>query len=427
MGDRPIAERLSYLGLDEDAFDRLRALRPLLEEHAEELAGQFYRRLIAFDEMRKHLRDEKTKERFLVSRRRYLLSLADCDFGPDYLEARRRSGLLQESAGISPAWITRLASLHLTLLAPLLAKHFQHDLVQGAAAGTALAARFALDIEIAMEAYMERREEGLAFMAKELAGERRRLQQALREQGVTLRETSERARAAEELASIATLVAGLAHEIGTPMSVIQGHAKMLERHVGEENGDGIWRLRTIQDQISRISHIIHTLLQIAHPRRWSHEDVPLDALIEQSLSFVGEKLAGRGIEVKRSLAEDVVVTGDRERLQQLLLNLFLNAADAMPDGGQLRVELSESEGSIEVRVADTGPGIEAADLPRIFEPFFTTKEAGQGNGLGLMVCKGIVTDHGGEIAVESGPGRGAAFTIVLPAAGRGAPGRAGNV
>jgi two-component system NtrC family sensor kinase len=190
---------------------------------------------------------------------------------------------------------------------------------------------------------------------------------------------------------------------------------MLERLVGDEDGDGFWRLRTIQDQIARISRIIHTLLKIAHPRRWNHEEVALPALIDQSLSFVSEKLAGRGISVRRSLADGVSVRGDRERLQQLLLNLFLNAADAMPDGGELQVELSTSAGLARIRVADTGSGIAPGDLPRIFEPFFTTKEAGQGNGLGLMVCKGIVSDHGGEIEVKSERDRGTTFTILLPA------------
>src|SRR5262249_29179918 len=138
---------------------------------------------------------------------------------------------------------------------------------------------------------------------------------------------------------------------------------------------------------------------------------------DQTLAFVSERLEQRGIRVKPTLQPAVWVMGDPERLQQLFLNLFLNAADAMPGGGELRVDLGESDGSVRVRVADTGVGIGPADLERIFEPFYTTKEAGQGSGLGLMVCKGIVADHGGRIDVKSQPGLGAEFTIALRPAG----------
>ncbi len=412
MYERSIEERLAYLGLDDEAFSLLADLRPLLEDHAEDLAEQFYRHLLAFEETRVHFRDADTKERFLYGRSRYIVSLADSDFGPEYLEERRRSGQLQEASGLSPAWISRLSALHISLLAPLLASHFEGDLAAAARTAKALAGRFALDVEIALEAYIERRSQGLAFMAEELARERRQLQEDLRAQTATLRETTERAKAAEELASIATLVAGLAHEIGTPMAVIQGHAKMLEKSVSGD--DGVWRLTTIQDQIARISRIIHTLLQMAHPRRANPEVVDLGPLVEQSLAFVSEKLSICRVVVETELALGVTVIGDRERLQQLLLNLILNAADAMPEGGALNAVVSQTGRTATVRLEDTGVGIDADALPRIFEPFFTTKEAGQGNGLGLMVCKGIVADHGGEIEVSSHPGKGAQFTIRLP-------------
>jgi two-component system NtrC family sensor kinase len=196
------------------------------------------------------------------------------------------------------------------------------------------------------------------------------------------------------------------------MAVIQGHAKMLEPNV--EGDSARWRLTTIQDQIARISRIIHTLLKIAHPHRRSPERLELASLIEQSLAFVSEKLTMHEIAVETDLAVEVSVVGDRERLQQLLLNLFLNAADAMPEGGELTVVLAQTAATAVVRIEDTGVGIAPDALARIFEPFFTTKEAGHGNGLGLMVCKGIVADHGGEIEVASHPQKGSQFTIRLP-------------
>ena len=201
----------------------------------------------------------------------------------------------------------------------------------------------------------------MTFLTHELESESRQLAHDLEEQGSELRLTESRARAAEELASIANLVAGLAHEIGTPMGVIQGHAKLLEPEVTGEQAR--WRLRTIQEQIARISKIIQTLLNMARPGRRRLVPVALEPLIETTLSFVSEKLKRRGIEVSRAFEPVPSLVGDPERLQQLFLNLFLNAADAMPDGGELRVSLRRAKTArSRCRIADTGCGI-AAQTP----------------------------------------------------------------
>jgi len=213
---------------------------------------------------------------------------------------------------------------------------------------------------------------------------------------------------------VATLAAGLAHEIGTPMGVIRGHAELLERSVADERGR--WRLRTIQEQIDRISTIISTLLDLARPHAPDFQPTSLAEVLEDTLSFLDEKFRRRGVEVKRALSEVPRVMADREKLQQVFLNLYLNAADAMPEGGTLRVELRDAGTEVEIRVTDTGAGIAPEDLPRIFDAFYTTKEAGAGNGLGLMVAQSIVTDHGGRIEARSAPGEGTEFRIRLPAA-----------
>jgi signal transduction histidine kinase len=145
--------------------------------------------------------------------------------------------------------------------------------------------------------------------------------------------------------------------------------------------------------------------------------VDLAGELETALSFLEQQFRKRGIAVDRRFEPVPVIRGDRDRLQQLFLNLFVNAEDAMPDGGELRVTVRIGEpGKVEIRIADTGVGIPEESLESIFEPFFTTKDRGKGTGLGLLVSKGIVVDHGGAISVSSEAGKGTEFRILLPAA-----------
>ena len=270
-----------------------------------------------------------------------------------------------------------------------------------------------LDAQIAIEAYSERRERVLEHLNRELSEASRSL---AREHSLTeheLRETELRARAAENLASVATLVAGLAHEIGTPMGVIRGHAEALESAVQGERAQ--WRARTIRDQIDRISAIIQSLLNIARPRYAVPVTVDLVEVVDTAIAFLSEKIGRRDVTVERHYGTKPTVRGDRDKLQQLFLNLFLNAIDAMAEGGRLRITVRISAArEVEVTVSDTGTGISADDLPHVFTPFFTTKPAGHGSGLGLVVAQGIVADHGGHLDVMSAVDRGTTFTIRLP-------------
>jgi PAS domain S-box-containing protein len=230
-----------------------------------------------------------------------------------------------------------------------------------------------------------------------------------------LREAERKVRVAQELASIGTLAAGLAHEVGTPMNVILGYAQMLEGSASDEETRRT--ARVIAEQVGRVSGIIRTLLNIARPGERKHVQVNLASVVEAAAAFLSEKLSHRNITLERDFEPIPLMWGESERLQQLLLNLFLNAVDAMPHGGILRTQLrATGDGVIELRVADTGSGIPKEALPRVFEPFFTTKARGKGNGLGLAVCKGIVGDHGGEIEVRSETGSGTEFRIRFPAA-----------
>jgi two-component system sensor kinase FixL len=225
----------------------------------------------------------------------------------------------------------------------------------------------------------------------------------------------QRARAAEQLASIGELTAGLAHEVGTPMNVIIGYAQMLrDSSLDAKNRK---RVEIISEQVERVAAIVQSLMNFARPRETVRLPVQLQEVLEKALSFVGEKLRRRGIEVERHLEPVPAIRGDAEKLQQLFLNLLLNAADSMPDGGSLQLSTApRGEAEVEVRVRDTGAGMAAGVVAQIFEPFFTTKERGMGNGLGLSVARGIVIDHGGTIDVSSEPGKGSEFVLIFPSA-----------
>ena len=231
-----------------------------------------------------------------------------------------------------------------------------------------------------------------------------------------LRRAEERASRAEQLAALSTITAGIAHDVGTPMTTILGYAELMEKSVGDEKNRA--RARQIVEQVRRVTDLLSTLLNIARPRSTEPEPMPIADVIDHSLEFFREKLKGRGVVVERDFADTDPVVADRDRIEEVFLNLIVNAVDAMPKGGTLRVRLGQpSPTLIEIRIADSGVGITPEALERIFEPFYTTKERGKGTGLGLLVSRRIVDDHGGTISAESEEGVGTEFTIRLPAAG----------
>ncbi len=410
-----LGELREFYGYGAEEQRALRQLRPVFEEHADALVASFYRHLLSFPSTRVFLRDPEVTQRLLSKQREYILSLAGPEIDAAYLEHRLAIGEMHERIGLDMAWYLGAYALYISLLSPLIAEAPDPDSGSAGLAGLALGRLLLLDIHLAFQAYMERHERELERLNRELAASGRSLARDLEASGAALRRSTARVHAAEQLASIGTLVAGLAHEIGTPMGVIQGHAKLLESAVSGDSAR--WRLRTIQEQISRISKIIQSLLGMARPRSLSLAPVALAPLLENTLGFLSERMARRGIHTVCAFEPTPSALGDPERLQQLFLNLFMNACDAMPGGGELRVELRPGEnGDLEIRIADTGHGIPAEAVSRIFEPFFTTKGAGEGNGLGLAVVKGIVADHGGHIELSRSDSAGTEFRVLIPSA-----------
>ena len=197
------------------------------------------------------------------------------------------------------------------------------------------------------------------------------------------------------------------------MTTILGYAELLQKTA--TNPKNRERAGHIVDQVRRVKDLLRTLLDIAHPRNASPQAMSLVDVLDHSLEFFREKLKGRGIVVERDYSPVSEVVANRDRLEQVFLNLIVNAIDAMPRGGTLTVHLMQpSPELIEICVADTGIGIEPDVLDQIFEPFYTTKERGKGTGLGLLVSQRIIHDHGGKISAASEVGAGTRISILLP-------------
>ena len=222
----------------------------------------------------------------------------------------------------------------------------------------------------------------------------------------------------QRLAVAGQLAASLAHEIGTPLNSISGHVQLMARRpTGDEATDR--RLHIIEKQIDNIVRSVKQLLSWTRKFELRVAPVDLAHLLEETVLLSSAALHLRNIKVKSNLARSCpLVYGDAGYLQQVFLNLVNNSMDAMPRGGGLNIRMTYPYGGnpaeVGVEVSDTGEGIAPDTLRRIFDPMFTTKRMGAGTGLGLAICKQIVTQHAGTIGVESEPGRGARFTIVLP-------------
>ncbi len=240
----------------------------------------------------------------------------------------------------------------------------------------------------------------------------------------------QRLSATARLATMGQMAAEIAHEIGTPLNVISGRARNLGRKA--DNCEAVVKnADIIAEQAGRIARIIQRLLDFTRRKVGTiePEKVNLNEITLSTMEFLEGQLAEAKVHHSLARAEGLPpVMGDRDQLQQVFLNLFLNAAQAMPDGGKLHVETSKvdrkrpgleadpSRTFVLVSVADTGVGIPEEAREKIFEPFYTSKEGEGGTGLGLAVCHGIIKEHDGWIEIRDGVGEGTVFDIYLPAA-----------
>jgi signal transduction histidine kinase len=256
-------------------------------------------------------------------------------------------------------------------------------------------------------------------MAAQLEVARRRLQ-AETDRAVEL---EQQVRRAATLAVAGRLASAVAHEVGTPLNIISGRAEGLLRELPAED-PARDDLKAIIGQIDRISRTIGSLLDTVRPRRPELRATPLTDVLDPLLPLLRHAARQRGVALETAVQPELPrLRADTGQLQQVLINLVVNALEATPAGGRVllragRAMRNGAEG-IEVAVADSGSGIPAEHVARVFEPFFTTKPPGQGTGLGLAICREIVRGHDGDIALDSSAGSGTTVTAWIPATAAG--------
>jgi PAS domain S-box-containing protein len=217
----------------------------------------------------------------------------------------------------------------------------------------------------------------------------------------------------EKLASIGLLSAGVAHEINTPLTGISSYVQILQKKLTDSSHAQI--LDKIESQTDRVARIIKNLLNFSRsPSETSFYQVNLKENLEEIVSLIEYKLKSLNINLELNLNSLPPIFAQGERLQQVFINIILNAIDAMPKGGTLKIELSQQGKKAVIKIEDTGTGIKDQHLPHIFDPFFTTKGIGKGTGLGLSISYAIIKEHEGHLAVESEVGKGSLFTIFVP-------------
>jgi len=266
----------------------------------------------------------------------------------------------------------------------------------------------------------------------------------------------------EKLASIGRFAAGVAHEVGNPLGAILGYTSILQKE-GIDREESKDYLKRVEREIERINRIVRELLDFARPSQFEIKDVEINKVIESALSLLSYQKNFKDIETQLDMQPDLpMIKGDESQLSQVFINIILNANDAMPNGGILRIQtrthvvenpdvdrlqgiyprrrksdpmesdysrmrkadplavlfkkFSEGDQLVKIRISDTGIGIKKEDLENIFDPFFTTKDPNKGTGLGLSISLRIVESLGGEIRVESEVGKGATFEVYFPVA-----------
>jgi signal transduction histidine kinase len=243
---------------------------------------------------------------------------------------------------------------------------------------------------------------------------------ALEEKSEELVKMQQELIASEKLASTGILAAGVAHEIGNPLSAIRGYVELLKRGYAQDREKAVEFLGNIQHEVDRIDAIIRTLLEYSRPKTPDTREINPNTVASDVASIVRTQGVLKGVRLELELSDETPdIRIDPNQLAQVLMNLILNARDAIGREGTITITTRRlPEGGAEIQVRDTGCGIPKEHIHKIFDPFFTTKEPGKGTGLGLAVSLRIVKESSGTITVESEEGKGTVFKMVFPEASK---------
>jgi signal transduction histidine kinase len=227
-----------------------------------------------------------------------------------------------------------------------------------------------------------------------------------------LQDTFQQLRKADRLAALGQLSAGIAHEIRNPLGSVKGSIEILEEEITPDHPKYEF-VQIVKEETARLDSIVTEFLEFARPPRPAFRPCSINELVESTLILVHKETAASRIEVVKDLSVNLpLISMDPDQIRQVLLNLFLNAVQAMPDGGILKVTSHPRGQRVIVEVADTGVGVEEADRDRIFDPFFSTKP--NGTGMGLSISHQLVENHGGVLSARVNPKQGMTFCLELP-------------
>ena len=365
---------------DEDAA-LLAALRPMVEQHADEFVDKFYEHLLDLPRLQPLLADEQVVTRLKAFQRDYLIRLTSGRYDEEYARDRRRIGATHERIGLEPQWYLGAYGIYTDMLTPLIHEHFRKEPARATRACAAMSKLLILDMQQALDVYYQARE----------------------------RKAIEKS---EQLAAVGELAASIAHEVRNPLAGMKGALEVLrdELAVKPSNAEIMSELLA---QIDRLEQLVRDLLTFARPRALNRQPFDLQELLDRLLRCYKESIDDAGITIHRIYGPGTGwVTADLQQMEQVFLNLIHNAIQAMDKGGTLTVSTQDGRGEISIGFSDDGKGIPPVDLGRIFQPFFTTKH--RGSGLGLPIVKKIVEAHGGSIEISTESGKGTMATVRLP-------------
>lgn len=220
----------------------------------------------------------------------------------------------------------------------------------------------------------------------------------------------------EKLACLGTMVSGVAHQLNNPLSNIFSSCQILNEEI--EDADIAYKrelMRHIEKEVERAKTMVKSFLEFSRKREFKSKPMPVKGLVEDTIMLVQGDIPAN-VEVRVDVPDTIWIMADKQRLEQAVLNIIKNAIDAMPEGGMINISSVEDIDNklVEIRIRDTGMGMDPEVSRKIFDPFFTTKDEGKGSGLGLFVAKEIAEEHEGSISVKSVEGEGTTFIIKLP-------------